>query len=109
MEDDIPQDEKMRRLHAVEELQERIATEINATFDGSVQQVLVEGAKTNKDGETIHTGRNRANKLVHFRANAAASERADGVGPEIGQLVDVQISKTTPWSLQGEERSPVTA
>jgi len=109
MEDDIPQDEKMRRLHTVEELQERIATEINATFDGSVQQVLVEGAKTNKDGETIHTGRNRANKLVHFRANAATSERAEGVGPEIGQLVDVQISKTTPWSLQGEERAPVTA
>jgi tRNA-2-methylthio-N6-dimethylallyladenosine synthase len=109
MEDDVPQDEKMRRLHAVEELQERIATEINATFDGTLQEVLVEGARTNADGEIVYTGRNRANKLVHFRATASPLERTDGVDPEIGQLVDVHISKTTPWSLQGEERSPIAA
>ncbi|MFQ5473864.1 MAG: radical SAM protein, partial [Dehalococcoidia bacterium] len=110
MEDDVPQDEKMRRLHAVEELQERIATEINATFDGTVQQVLVEGARPNADGETVYTGRNRANKLVHFRADGDLSGRAaEGAGPEIGQLVDVHISKTTPWSLQGEAYSPILA
>jgi tRNA-2-methylthio-N6-dimethylallyladenosine synthase len=101
MEDDIPQDEKMRRLHAIEEVQERIATEINATFNGTVQEVLIEGARANEDGETIYTGRSRGNKLVHFRA-------AEG-SPETGALVDVLVSKTTPWSLQGEASVPVHA
>ncbi len=94
LEDDVPQEEKMRRLHAVEALQERIATEINAALLGTTQEVLVEGEK---DG--TFTGRNRGNKLVHFRAEDA---------PAIGELVDVRVTKTTPWSLQGE-RAPVAA
>jgi tRNA-2-methylthio-N6-dimethylallyladenosine synthase len=94
MEDTIPQEEKMRRLHAVEELQERIATEINARYTDTVQTVLVEGEKAGDEGDLIYTGRNRANKLVHFRAQS-------GNGPGIGDVVDVLITKTTPWSLQG--------
>jgi len=86
--DDVPQEEKMRRLHAVEELQERIAIEINAALLDTTQEVLVEGEK---DG--TFTGRNRMNKLVHFRAETP---------PAIGDLVDVRIAKTTPWSLQGQ-------
>jgi tRNA-2-methylthio-N6-dimethylallyladenosine synthase len=97
MEDTVPQAEKMRRLHAVEALQERVATELNAAFFDTEQGVLVEGAKGADDGETVYTGRNRANKLVHFRA-----ERARGAEVNIGDLVSVRISKTTPWSLQGE-------
>ena len=65
MEDDVPQEEKMRRLHAVEELQERIARENNEAFLGATQDVLVEGEK---DG--TYTGRNRTNKLVHFSGGA---------------------------------------
>jgi tRNA-2-methylthio-N6-dimethylallyladenosine synthase len=100
IDDDVPQDEKMRRLHAVEALQERIATEINAGFMGTMQQTLVEGAKSSDDA-AVYTGRNRANKLVHFRA--------EGTDPTIGDLVDVRITKTTPWSLQGEALAPVRA
>jgi len=74
-----------------------------------VQQVLVEGAKTNADDEIVYTGRNRANKLVHFRTSANPTGLAADAGPEIGHLVDVQISKTTPWSLQGEAYSPIPA
>ncbi len=84
----MPQEEKMRRLHAVEALQERIATGINETYLGSTQEVLVEGEK-----DATFTGRSRTNKLVHFTADAA---------PAIGDLVDVLVTKTTPWSLQGE-------
>jgi tRNA-2-methylthio-N6-dimethylallyladenosine synthase len=97
MEDTVPQAEKMRRLHAVEALQERIATELNAMFLDTEQEVLVEGAKEADDGETVYTGRNRANKLVHFRTGSAL-----GTEVSIGDLVSVYISKTTPWSLQGE-------
>lgn len=100
LDDDVPQEEKMRRLHAVEELQERIATEINATYTGTVQQVLVEGAKEGDEG-TVYTGRNRANKLVHFQIRHT--------GVNVGELVDVRITRTTPWSLQGEATAAVPA
>jgi tRNA-2-methylthio-N6-dimethylallyladenosine synthase len=105
MEDTVPPDEKMRRLHAVEALQERIATEINATHMGKIEEVLVEGEKAGEDGAPVHTGRNRANKLVHFRA----PKDAWGVRgrPAAGDLALVLITKTTAWSLQGE--STVTA
>lgn len=93
LEDTVPQDEKMRRLHAVEALQERIATEINAALLGTVQEVLVEGESLNTEGENVFTGRNRGNKLVHFRA---------GAPPALGDLVAIRIARTTPWSLQGE-------
>ncbi len=85
--DDVPADEKKRRLQAVEQLQERIATEINAPLLGTVQQVLVEEIR---DGR--RSGRSRANKLVHFDGTAA-----------IGDLVPVRVTKTSPWSLQGEQ------
>jgi tRNA-2-methylthio-N6-dimethylallyladenosine synthase len=100
MEDTLPQDEKMRRLHVVEALQERIATEINATYMGTVEEVLVEGAKEGEEGATVYTGRNRANKLVHFRTPQYGNGKSGG--PPIGDLSQVLITKTTPWSLQGE-------
>jgi tRNA-2-methylthio-N6-dimethylallyladenosine synthase len=77
----------MARLHAVEELQEHIATEINHGYLGREQQVLVEGVE-----EGVYTGRNRANKLVHFVSPGA---------PTLGEIVGVRIDRTTPWSLQG--------
>ena len=92
LEDDVPLEEKMRRLHAVEALQERVATEINARLLGTKQEVLVEGEK-----DSTFTGRNRTNKLVHFQPN--------GAQPTIGDLLAVRITRTTPWSLQGESVS----
>jgi tRNA-2-methylthio-N6-dimethylallyladenosine synthase len=94
MEDTVPQEEKMRRLHAVEALQERISAQINASYLDTVQEVLVEAAKEDTNGETVYTGRNRVNKLVHFRTQV-------GEAPDLGELVRVRITKTTPWSLQG--------
>ncbi len=87
LEDDVPHEEKMRRLHAVEALQEEIAREINAGLVGTVQEVLVEGEK---DG--VLTGRTRGNKLVHFRGEA-----------ELGELVGVRIEHASPWSLKGAQ------
>lgn len=110
LEDSVPQEEKMRRLHAVEALQERIAAEINAGLVGTVQEVLVEGAQAAPEGGTVFTGRNRANKLVHFRAPPAGENGAAGVGvPSQGDLVPVRIQRATAWSLQGELALPVPA
>jgi tRNA-2-methylthio-N6-dimethylallyladenosine synthase len=93
MDDDVPLEEKMRRLHEVEGLQEQISREDNEPYMGQTQEVLVEGV----EGVTF-TGRNRANRLVHFRA-----ERA----PAIGDLVDVRIDRVTSWSMRGQMVSAV--
>jgi tRNA-2-methylthio-N6-dimethylallyladenosine synthase len=87
MADDVPQAVKMERLHAVEELQEGIAVQINAGLVGSVQEVLIEGQK----GGKLH-GRARANKIVHFSGRARP-----------GDTAGVLIEKSSAWSLQGRQ------
>jgi tRNA-2-methylthio-N6-dimethylallyladenosine synthase len=91
--DDVPDDVKKARLHAVERLQERIATEINATLLDTVQTVLVEGYGE-KDGRPF--GRTRTGKLVHLAGRA-----------HVGDLVEARVTHTTPWSLQGAIRDAV--
>lgn len=86
-EDNIPLPEKKKRLSEVEQLQERIATEINARLLGRTVEILVEGKTKGK-----WQGRTRTDKLVFFNDN---SDR-------LGQLVKIRIEKTSPWSLQGE-------
>jgi len=85
--DDVPPAEKKRRLHAVEELQARIAAEINARLAGCTREVLVEGQSKGR-----WYGRTRTNKLVFF-------DHPDDLR---GQLVQVRIGQTSPWALQGE-------
>jgi tRNA-2-methylthio-N6-dimethylallyladenosine synthase len=94
MEDTVPHEEKMRRLHAVESLQERIGAEINARLVGTVQEVLLEG---DKDG--VLTGRNRGNKLVHVKEQGTGNKEQSAA---IGDLVGVRVTKATAWSLHGQ-------
>ncbi|MGH2517523.1 MAG: radical SAM protein, partial [Ktedonobacterales bacterium] len=127
--DDVPLDLKKQRLHAVEAVQERIARELNAPYQGRVEEVLVESHQV-AGGEHQWRGRTRTNKLVFFPATksgahsdtqrtesmrsgtavavlptSALATGATGVAilPDVhpGDLVPVQIEKTTPWSLQG--------
>ncbi|MGI9147106.1 MAG: tRNA (N6-isopentenyl adenosine(37)-C2)-methylthiotransferase MiaB [Chloroflexota bacterium] len=85
--DDVPREEKRRRLHAVETLQKRVATAINARYHGRTVEVLVEGVAKGR-----WYGRTRTNKLVHF-----ASDRPLG-----GVLVNVDITSTEAWFLEGQ-------
>ena len=87
MDDDIPQEEKTARLAAIEDVQERILTEINARLAGRTLEVLVEGRKRGR-----WYGRNRNDKLVFFD---------DEDEDRKGEMVDVKVDKTGPWSLQG--------
>jgi tRNA-2-methylthio-N6-dimethylallyladenosine synthase len=102
-EDDIPLAEKKRRLHAVEEVQARIAGAINAGYVGRTEEVLIEERQVQR-GRVNWRGRTRTNKLVFFpeEITAASQGRADTATPmQPGMLVLVQIEKATPWSLQG--------
>ncbi|HEX6800773.1 MAG TPA: MiaB/RimO family radical SAM methylthiotransferase [Ktedonobacterales bacterium] len=141
--DDVPLAVKRERLHAVEQVQERIARELNAPYQQTAQQVLVEAHQV-AGGEHQWRGRTRTNKLVFFPAGRPVDAPTDGfptsdpqsapadfaaAGPpgavstagqpaaiagsagavstagrdriRPGDLVMVQIDKTTPWSLQG--------
>ncbi len=85
-EDNVPPTEKRERLNKIEQLQESIATEINAQLLGKTVEVLVEAKKKGK-----WQGRTRSGKLVFFSSN----------GDYLGQMVKIRIEKTSPWSLQG--------
>ena len=86
--DDVPEAVKKARLQRIETIQERIATEINAPLLGTAVEVLIEGIGE-KDGRPH--GRTRSGKIVHV----------DGVA-QAGDLVQIQIAKTSPWSLVGQ-------
>jgi len=86
-EDSVPPAEKKERLKKIEQLQERIAGEINAQLLDKPVEVLVEGRKEGK-----WWGRTRSGKLVFFSDH----------GDFLGQLVKIRIEKTSPWALQGK-------
>jgi tRNA-2-methylthio-N6-dimethylallyladenosine synthase len=86
-EDDVPREEKFRRHQALEHLQEQVCTGLNAARLGKTYEVLVEGRSKGR-----WTGRSRGNTLVHFDSDLELA----------GKLVDVRITKTSPWYLMGE-------
>ncbi len=90
MEDDVPEEEKMHRFRALEELQAEIATKINASYEGRTVEILVEEKHRDR-----WKGRTRTNKLVFFEAEDDMH----------GQQVPVRITWTGPWTLIGSTQS----
>jgi tRNA-2-methylthio-N6-dimethylallyladenosine synthase len=88
MDDDVPEEEKMRRFRRLEDLQAQVAAEINARYHGQTVEVLVEEQHKGK-----WKGRTRTNKLAFF---------ADGAADWKGRLARVTIASTSAWSMQGE-------
>jgi tRNA-2-methylthio-N6-dimethylallyladenosine synthase len=89
-ENDVPAEEKKERLKKTELLQEKIQTEINARLMGKTLEILVEGKQRGK-----WYGRTRTDKLVFFNSSKNCQ----------GQLLTINIRKTSPWSLQGRPES----
>jgi tRNA-2-methylthio-N6-dimethylallyladenosine synthase len=86
MEDDVSAATKSEWLHRIEDLEHRISEEINATYVGTLQAVLIEGVK----GEQPF-GRTRTGKLVHVDTPA-----------RVGALETVRIKSAGPFSLRGD-------
>lgn len=80
-------DKRMARLL---ELQDKISLERNLTYENTIQTVLVDSFE-DKDDSIIYSGRTLTNKLVYFDSNA-----------EIGEFVNVKITKACPYHLLGE-------
>jgi tRNA-2-methylthio-N6-dimethylallyladenosine synthase len=90
LEDDVPQQEKSRRLERLMELQNRISRETNEALVGQVVEVLVEGAS--KANPEMSTGRTRNNKLVHFPRG----------GEKEGEMLSIKITQGRTWDLFGK-------
>ena len=85
MEDNVPEEDKLRRLHVLDDLQEGIVDEINKKYLGQTVDVLFE---ENVKGRW--RGRTPTNKLVFV-------ESGDNLR---GQILPVTITWTGPWSMQ---------
>ncbi len=86
MKDDVPESEKRRRFHILEGLQKDISLEKMRAYHNSTVEVLVEEKQKGR-----WRGRNPQNKLVFF----------DDPRNLRGELVNVHIKHTGPWSMSG--------
>ena len=83
---EIREEVKKERLQIINDTQEEIVTVINSGLKEKMQEVLVEGRKKGK-----WFGRYRNDKLVFFTNDDMRA----------GQVVDVKITETSPWYLEG--------
>ncbi len=81
---------KKKRFDALLALQNGIGRELNDPLAGKTVEILVEGPSKN----SIHTltGRTRTNKIVNFKGSADLA----------GRLVNIKITGTGTWSLEGK-------
>ena len=86
MPDDVSREEKAQRLKHLDEIQENIQTQKNSYLMGQNLEILVDSRKNGK-----WQGRTRSDKLVFF----------EDTQDRMGELVDVRVFRTSPWSLQG--------
>lgn len=89
MKDDIPEDEKSRRLMEIIELQRVISDELNQSMIGKNYEILVESLS--KKSNEMLTGRTDGNKTVIIPKNGTA----------IGEKVMVRITKANSATLFG--------
>ena len=85
MTDDVPESEKMRRLHLLDNQQEKIVDEINQKYLGQTVEVLFEEKVRDR-----WRGRTPTNKLVFVETEADLR----------GRTLPVTITWTGPWSMQ---------
>jgi len=85
MQDDVSDEEKMRRFRLLEDLQEKIVGEINTRFLGQSVPVLFEEKIKGR-----WRGRTPTNKLVFVETDENLK----------GRTLPVQITWTGPWSMQ---------
>ena len=88
--DDTPHETKLRRLQHLQGVINDSIRRISESRLGTVQRLLVEGHSKRDEAELM--GRTECNRVVNFAGDAGL----------IGQMVDVRISETRPYTLRGE-------
>jgi tRNA-2-methylthio-N6-dimethylallyladenosine synthase len=97
MPDDVPEEEKTRRIVALQGLQKGIQGEIFARAVGRIEEVLVDSRSRRRAWEL--SGRTRGNTVVNLSGPPAL----------IGRLVPARITAANPNSLKGESLRDLTA
>ena len=90
LQDDTPQDVKLRRLQRLQAEIEGFAQTISHGMVGTRQKILVEGPSRKDPDELM--GRTVCNRKVNFKGHPRL----------IGQLIDVTITQANPNSLRGD-------
>jgi tRNA-2-methylthio-N6-dimethylallyladenosine synthase len=88
--DDVPEEEKTRRIVALQALQKEVQGEIYRKTIGHREPVLVDSRSRRRNWEL--SGRTSGNTIVNFA----------GPSEWVGRLVDVTITGANPNSLRGE-------
>jgi tRNA-2-methylthio-N6-dimethylallyladenosine synthase len=97
LDDQIPEQEKSRRLTIVQEKQRGIQIRKNSELVGELEEVMVEGFNA-ATGQWI--GRTSQNRTLNFVA--------PGMSLEPGRFMDVRVTRAGPNSLAGEAVPPGT-
>lgn len=85
MEDNVPEEDKLRRLHILDDLQEKILAEINKKYLGETVEVLFENKV-----KARWRGRTPTNKIVFVESDDDLR----------GKVLPVTVTWTGPWSMQ---------
>lgn len=86
----IDDDTKHKRLDLLMKVQNEISLAKNRQLEGSIVEILVEGAS--KTDENIFMGRTRSNKLVLFPHR----------NENVGDLIKIKVTQAQTWLLKGE-------
>jgi tRNA-2-methylthio-N6-dimethylallyladenosine synthase len=93
--DDVPEEEKTRRIVALQALQKDVQGELHRQAVGTIVDVLVDSRSRRRAWEL--SGRTSGNTVVNFAGS-----------PEwIGQVIPVRITAANPNSLKGEAARPL--
>jgi len=87
--DDVPEDEKLRRLKILIDLQKEISKRKNRRIIGGIEEVLIDG-RSRRD-ETEWKGKSRTNKTVIVKSDNDLS----------GSIVKVRVLDADSWTLFG--------
>jgi tRNA-2-methylthio-N6-dimethylallyladenosine synthase len=91
LDDDIPEDVKLRRLQKLIDLQKEISFAVNQKEVGQVRDVLIDG--TSRRDKRVWKGKTGGNKTVLVRSSRNL----------LGKIVPVRIIRADSWTLHGED------
>ncbi|MFN8672629.1 MAG: tRNA (N6-isopentenyl adenosine(37)-C2)-methylthiotransferase MiaB [Candidatus Sericytochromatia bacterium] len=96
MPNQLPEEEKNRRLNHLNRVMNDISKKRNLEHIGRTESVLVEGFNPKKGN---YYGRTRGNKNIHFLGDDSL----------LGQIIDVKVTDATSSSLRGEILKPANS
>jgi len=104
LEDQIPEEEKARRLAIVQEHQRQIQIRRNAAYVGAIEECLVEGFNKATGQWIGRTSQYKTLNFLHPAAGEAFAGQSGSAGKSglLGQYVDVRVTRSGANSLAGE-------